>query len=107
MDDHEIENGPKNSGGGYRGAITIREALNRSINTVAWQVLQKIGVNNGLDYLGKLHFHKLTYIDNDVDALAIGGFTNGVRVVAVSYTHLETCHLSYQGRNGKIPGTLC
>lgn len=83
MDDHEIENGPKNSGGGYRGAITIREALNRSINTVAWQVLQKIGVNNGLDYLGKLHFHKLTYIDNDVDALAIGGFTNGVRVVDV------------------------
>lgn len=83
MEDHEIENGPKNSGGGYRGAITIREALNRSINTVAWQVLQKIGVNNGLDYLGKLHFHKLTYIDNDVDALAIGGFTNGVRVVDV------------------------
>lgn len=83
MEDHEIENGPKNSGGGYRGAITIREALNRSINTVAWQILQKIGVDNGLDYLGKLHFHKLTYIDNDVDALAIGGFTNGVRVVDV------------------------
>lgn len=84
MDDHEIEGGPKNSGGGYRGQITIREALNRSINTIAWQVLQEIGVNHGLDYLGRMHFHKLTYVDNDVEALSIGGFTNGVRIVDIA-----------------------
>lgn len=81
MNDHEIEDGPKNSGGGYRGRVTIREAVNRSINTVAWQVLQEIGVNNGLSYLGKMKFHKISYVDNDVAALSIGGFTNGVRVV--------------------------
>lgn len=81
MNDHEIEDGPKNSGGGYRGDMSLREAVNRSINTIAWQVLQDIGVNHGLDYLGEMKFHKLSYIDNDVAALAIGGFTNGTRVV--------------------------
>lgn len=81
MDDHPIEGGPENSGGGYRGEISLREAVNRSINTVAWQVLQDIGVNNGLAYLGNMNFHKLSYIDNDVAALAIGGFTNGTRIV--------------------------
>ena len=79
--DQPIEDGPENSGGGYRGAITLREAANRSINTIAWQVLQSIGVNNGLAYLGRMHFMKISYIDNDVNALSIGGFTNGTRVV--------------------------
>ena len=81
MNDHEIENGPKNSGGGYRGNVTIREAVGRSINTVAWQVLQQIGVNNGLNYLGEMQFQKITPVDNNVAALSIGGFTNGLRVV--------------------------
>lgn len=81
MTDKPIEDGPKNSGGSYRGNITIREALNRSINTIAWQLLNEVGINNGLDYLGKMEFQKITYIDNNVPALSIGGFTNGVRVV--------------------------
>ncbi|MBR1740822.1 MAG: transglycosylase domain-containing protein, partial [Lachnospiraceae bacterium] len=33
VDDHPIENGPKNAGGGYRGKLRIREAVARSINT--------------------------------------------------------------------------
>lgn len=81
VDDHEIENGPSNSGGGYRGRLPLREAVNRSINTVAWQVLQNIGTEYGLSFLEKMQFRKISYIDNDVDAIAIGGFTNGVRVV--------------------------
>lgn len=81
MNDHKWEDGPKNSGGNYRGDITIREALNRSINTVAWQVLQGIGVDKGLSYLDKMHFLNLSYIDNGVESLSIGGFTNGARVV--------------------------
>lgn len=81
MNDHKLEDGPKNSSGSYRGNITIREAVNRSINTIAWQVLKEIGVNNGFSYLGKMRFHKLSYIDNNVISLSIGGFTNGVRIV--------------------------
>ena len=81
VDDHKWEDGPSNSGGNYYGNVTVREALNRSLNTVAWQILEDIGVNYGLDYLGGMEFQKLTYVDNDVPSLSIGGFTNGVRVV--------------------------
>ena len=80
INDHKWEDGPSNSGS-YYGDVTIREALNRSLNTVAWQILEDIGVDTGLSYLAKMHFHKLTYVDNGVNALSIGGFTNGVRVV--------------------------
>lgn len=81
MNDHKWEDGPSNSGGNYRGNITIREALNRSINTIAWQVLQNIGVKNGLDYLGKMEFRNISFVDNSAEAVSIGGFTNGTRVV--------------------------
>lgn len=81
VDDHKWEDGPSNSSGTYRGNVTVREALNRSLNTVAWQVLSDIGVNFGLNYLGQMDFQKITYVDNDVPSLSIGGFTNGLRVV--------------------------
>lgn len=81
VNDHLWEDGPQNSGRHYYGNVTVREALNRSLNTVAWQVLQDIGINFGLEYLGRMHFQKITYIDNGVQSLSIGGFTNGLRVV--------------------------
>lgn len=81
VNDHKWEDGPSNSGGSYHGSVTVREALNRSLNTVAWQILEDIGVNYGLNYLGEMEFQKLTYVDNGVPSLSIGGFTNGVRVV--------------------------
>ena len=52
-----------------------------SLNTVAWQVLDNITVKYGLSFLDKLHFHNISYIDNDNMALSLGGFTEGVRVV--------------------------
>lgn len=81
INDHKWDNGPSNSSNSYRGNVTIREALNRSLNTVAWQLLQGVGVKNGMEYLGKMRFQKLSYIDSAVEAVSIGGFTNGVRVV--------------------------
>ena len=81
VNDHKWEDGPSNSGGNYHGNVTVREALNRSLNTVAWQILEDIGVDYGLSYLGEMEFQKLTYVDNGVPSLSIGGFTNGVRVV--------------------------
>lgn len=81
INDHKWENGPSNSGEHYYGMVTVREALNRSLNTVAWQVLEDIGVNYGLNYLAQMEFQKISYVDNDVPSLSIGGFTNGLRVV--------------------------
>ncbi len=81
VNDHKWEDGPSNSGGTYRGNVTVREALTRSLNTVAWQILEDIGVNFGLDYLGQMDFQRITYVDSEVPSLSIGGFTNGLRVV--------------------------
>lgn len=81
VNDHKWEGGPSNSGGSYLGSVTVREALTRSLNTVAWQILEDIGVNFGLNYLGDMAFQRITYIDNDIPSLSIGGFTNGLRVV--------------------------
>lgn len=81
VNDHKFENGPQNSGGSYRGKIHLREAVERSLNTVAWQVLETITPEYGLSFLDKMHFHNLSYVDNGNLALSLGGFTEGVRVV--------------------------
>ena len=81
VNDHKFANGPSNAGGGYHGNVRIREAVARSLNTVAWQVLDNITVKYGLSFLDKLHCHNISYIDNDNMALSLGGFTEGVRVV--------------------------
>lgn len=81
VNDHKFTNGPSNAGGAYYGSVHIREAVARSLNTVAWQVLDNISVKYGLSFLDKLHFHNISYIDNDNMALSLGGFTEGVRVV--------------------------
>ncbi len=81
VNDHLFEDGPKNSGGKYYGIVSVREALNRSLNTVAWQVLTDIGVDKGMSYLGKMHFVGLSYMDNGNSSMSIGGFTEGARVV--------------------------
>lgn len=81
VNDHVISNGPKNAGGSYMGNVSIREAVARSLNTVAWQVLGTITPDYGMSFLDKMHFHNLSYVDNGNMALSLGGFTEGVRVV--------------------------
>lgn len=81
VNDNKFANGPSNASGAYYGSVHIREAVARSLNTVAWQVLDNISVKYGLSFLDKLHFHNISYIDNDNMALSLGGFTEGVRVV--------------------------
>jgi penicillin-binding protein 1A len=91
VDDHKFEDGPQNSGNKYYGKIHLREAVQHSLNTVAWQVLQSLTPEKGLSYLGKLHFRTLSYVDNGNASLALGGFTEGVRVcdMARGYATLE------------------
>lgn len=92
MNDHAIKNGPKNSSGSYRGNISMRDAIARSINTIAYQTLQGIGIKTGMSYLESMRFNSLSYVDNNNLVLSIGGFTNGVRVVdmAKGYSTLAT-----------------
>ena len=117
VNDHKWEGGPSNSSGKYYGDVTVRSALNQSLNTVAWQVLEDIGIRFGLSYLGKMQFQKLSYIDTAVPSVSIGGFTNGVRVVdmAKGYATLadggvysdRTCILKIvHDKNGEVTSNM-
>lgn len=92
---------PSNSGGGHRGRVTVREALARSINTVAFQVFKDVGIDTSLSYLDKMHFSSLSYADNSAPAISLGGFTHGVTVndMCRGYATLEN--------NGKMSSRTC
>ncbi len=62
----------------YRGPITMRTALEYSINTYAVKLLDLIGVDYGYDFATKFG---ITSLDPDNDknlSLALGGITNGI-----------------------------
>jgi len=71
---------PKNSSGSHIGSVTVRDALVRSINTIALQLFDMTGQETAMSYLDKLHFTSLTYTDMTSPAVSIGGFTDGVTV---------------------------
>lgn len=81
----------KNAYSGYRGTMTIRDALRISCNTIAVQCFQEITPKIGYEYLKDLGFEKITeraeiknykgetQIFSDVqDPTALGGVTYGV-----------------------------
>lgn len=70
-------NGPKNAEGVYAGEMTLREALLRSKNTIAWQIYRYVTPQVGCDYLMRLGFKKV-YVDKKYMSGALGGFTYGV-----------------------------
>lgn len=79
---------PTNSGGGNSGIVTIRTALASSLNTVAAQIIDKLGVNNSFEYLTeKLGFTTLVDDDNNYAPLSLGELTYGatVREMAQAY----------------------
>lgn len=88
--DERMEDGPANSNDSYEGQISLRYAVEKSKNTVAWNLLKEIGAEEGLSYLKKMNFTKLKEEDAQLSA-ALGGFTTGVSPVeiAAAYETLE------------------
>ena len=88
---------PGNSSGKYYGDVTLREALNRSLNAPAIQVLRDIGVAAGFDYLTRVG---LSPDAGDANlALALGGMTHGVTPLdlAAAYAPFATGGLYLPG----------
>ena len=75
--DEPVEDGPKNANGTYLGNVTVRTAVEKSINTIAWKLYEELTPQVGLSYLENMHFSRLDAADY-VPATALGGFTNGV-----------------------------
>ena len=83
IDDSKVDfNGyqPRNYNDIYRGSITVREAVARSSNSVAVQVLEETGMRDALEYLGRMKFRTLSYADNHNLSAGLGSLTNGVTV---------------------------
>ena len=71
------EYSPKNSYRGFKGRMTMREAMARSSNTIAYQLLEDITPEKGVEYLNNLNFKSLTDEDKHNMAIALGGFKYG------------------------------
>ena len=72
---------PKNYGGGNYGVVTIREALQRSLNTVSAQILDKLTPRASYEFLkDKLGVTSLAESDCDYAPLALGQLTHGITV---------------------------
>ncbi|QFJ55061.1 transglycosylase domain-containing protein [Pseudobutyrivibrio xylanivorans] len=75
--DEEIEDGPENAGGTYAGEITLREAVAKSKNTIAWKLYEELTPQVGIQYLKKLGFSHIEKDDYGM-AACLGGLTVGV-----------------------------
>ena len=78
--DEPIEDGPSNANGAYEGEITIRHAVKKSKNTIAWKLFEELTPVRGLSYLKEMNFTKIDPEDERLPA-ALGGFTIGVSPV--------------------------
>lgn len=83
INDHKFEGGPENAGGVYYGNVTLRQAVEKSLNTVAWQVFEDIGVETGLMRLYELEFAKIMDADHQLST-ALGGLTKGATPVEMA-----------------------
>lgn len=81
--DEPIEDGPKNANGTYIGETTLRVAVEKSINTVAWRLYEELSPEVGLSYLRAMNFSKLDSDDYRLST-ALGGFTNGMSAVEMA-----------------------
>lgn len=76
MSDTQFEGGPRNSDGTYIGNITLRKAVAKSKNTIAWKLFEEITPTIGLSYLKAMNYQKISSSDY-VPAASLGGFTVG------------------------------
>lgn len=73
---------PKNYSGNYSGTVTLRYALENSLNIPAVKLAQQIGTDKVLRYASDLGITSLVFDgsvnDNNLSAAALGGLTRGV-----------------------------
>lgn len=81
--DEEIEGGPKNANGTHLGEITLRTAVEKSVNVIAWKLFEELTPQKGLAYLKQMNFSHLSSSDYQLPS-ALGGFTEGVSALEMT-----------------------
>lgn len=80
--DAPIPNGPQNDDYSYRGQVSLKYAVDISINTIPFRLIQN-DVQGSLQYLKNMEFKYITPDDN-TSIVALGGFTKGTTVVEMA-----------------------
>ena len=93
--DEYIQNGPKNAYSGYTGKVSLRTAVAKSINTVAYKLTQEVGVEKSLNYLSNMKYKYLSPTDKESKTIGLGGFTYGTTTVEMASAY------STLARNGQ------
>lgn len=75
---------PKNSPQGYSGFTTVRTGIQKSINTIAVQALQSVGVEEAYRFATENLNLGLVADDMAVGALGMGGLTHGLNTVEMA-----------------------
>ncbi len=79
---------PKNFYSGYKGEMTMRKAVENSVNTVAVRVSRQVGTSYSIKQLKKFGITTLVEDgdtnDNNASALALGGMTKGISPIEMS-----------------------
>lgn len=104
---------PKNWYDGYKGEMTMRKAVEQSVNTTAVRVYQQVGSDYAIEQLKKFGISTVvedgSVNDKNPSALALGGMTKGIsplemsgafgtianggtRVDSITYTKVEDKH---------------
>lgn len=88
--DYKFKGGPSNSSGRYYGYVSMRFAVEQSLNTVAWQLFDKLTPEVGLQYLLDMNYSKIVKSDYYLSA-SLGGLTYGTSTLemASAYATLE------------------
>ncbi|HET7558979.1 MAG TPA: penicillin-binding transpeptidase domain-containing protein, partial [Limnochordia bacterium] len=75
---------PQNYTGTFAGPVTLRDALEESINVVAVKLLAKVGVNNVINLAKQMGITTFVSPNDNNLALALGGLTRGVSLLQLT-----------------------
>lgn len=94
VDDSPVSYGnysPSNYGGKFKGLVTIREAIQSSINVVAVKIVNDLGSLRSAEYLKKFGLTSIVTkadkngnSDMGLGSLALGGLTKGVKPIEMA-----------------------
>lgn len=79
---------PNNYSRNFNGLVTIREAIQSSLNVVAVKIVQDVGLQRSVEYLQKFGISTVVTSgsrnDMNLPALALGGMTKGIKPVELA-----------------------
>ncbi len=84
---------PVNYGGKYLGWISARDAVVKSLNTIAVENMNRYGVTNAISY-AKRYGLQFSEKDNNLST-ALGGMTNGLTILDVTSAYMTLANGGY------------